>query len=118
MPVLMPPFVDLFLFICFFQKSSSSITFPFNIFQVVTFWEGEIVDTKNYTFFTGKWEATYVLFLSFFSLFIDGKTCLINTRILQILSSTLSMIAFTGCVFGTTNLFSTYDLFVPFLQTR
>ncbi|XP_057512551.1 uncharacterized protein LOC130794621 isoform X2 [Actinidia eriantha] len=26
--------------------------------QVVTFWEGEIVDTKNYTFFTGKWEAT------------------------------------------------------------
>ncbi|KAF3643161.1 putative delta-1-pyrroline-5-carboxylate synthase-like isoform X1 [Capsicum annuum] len=25
---------------------------------VVTFWEGEIVDTKNYTFFTGKWGAT------------------------------------------------------------
>ncbi|KAA8518930.1 hypothetical protein F0562_016296 [Nyssa sinensis] len=25
---------------------------------VVTFWEGEIVDTKNHTFFTGKWEAT------------------------------------------------------------
>lgn len=25
---------------------------------VVTFWEGEIVDTKNYMFFTGKWEAT------------------------------------------------------------
>ncbi|KAI9153438.1 hypothetical protein LWI28_011428 [Acer negundo] len=25
---------------------------------VVTFWEGEIVDTKNYTFFTDKWEAT------------------------------------------------------------
>jgi len=25
---------------------------------VVTFWEGEIVDTKNYTFHTGKWEAT------------------------------------------------------------
>ncbi|KAH1265666.1 Glucose-induced degradation protein 4 [Glycine max] len=25
---------------------------------VVTFWEGEIVDTKNYTFFTGKWEAS------------------------------------------------------------
>ncbi|KAK7859791.1 glucose-induced degradation protein 4 like protein [Quercus suber] len=25
---------------------------------VVTFWEGEIVDTINYTFFTGKWEAT------------------------------------------------------------
>lgn len=35
--------------------------------QVVTFWEGEIVDTKNYTFFTGKWEATYVLnFFHFF----------------------------------------------------
>ncbi|KAM5560190.1 hypothetical protein ABKV19_021384, partial [Rosa sericea] len=26
--------------------------------MVVTFWEGEIVDTKNYTFFTEKWEAT------------------------------------------------------------
>ncbi|KAG6427543.1 hypothetical protein SASPL_111789 [Salvia splendens] len=25
---------------------------------VVTFWEGEIVDTKNYTFYTGKWGAT------------------------------------------------------------
>ncbi|KAH7678136.1 Vacuolar import/degradation protein Vid24 protein [Dioscorea alata] len=25
---------------------------------VVTFWEGEIVDMKNYTFYTGKWEAT------------------------------------------------------------
>nr|XP_043610563.1 glucose-induced degradation protein 4 homolog [Erigeron canadensis] len=25
---------------------------------VVTFWEGEIVDTKNYTFFTNKWKAT------------------------------------------------------------
>lgn len=25
---------------------------------VVTFWEGEIVDTKNYTFFTDKWGAT------------------------------------------------------------
>ncbi|CAN1142623.1 Glucose-induced degradation protein 4 homolog [Linum perenne] len=24
---------------------------------VVTFWEGEIVDIRNYTFFTGKWEA-------------------------------------------------------------
>ncbi|KAJ6750197.1 hypothetical protein OIU85_000798 [Salix viminalis] len=24
---------------------------------VVTFWEGEIVDGKNYTFYTGKWEA-------------------------------------------------------------
>lgn len=28
--------------------------------QVITFWEGEIVDGKNYTFYTGKWEATYV----------------------------------------------------------
>ncbi|XP_028106571.1 glucose-induced degradation protein 4 homolog isoform X1 [Camellia sinensis] len=28
------------------------------VIQVVTFWEGEIVDMKNYTFFTGKWEAT------------------------------------------------------------
>ncbi|CAN7019976.1 unnamed protein product [Brassica oleracea var. botrytis] len=25
---------------------------------VITFWEGEIVDGKNYTFYTGKWEAT------------------------------------------------------------
>ncbi|KAK2997254.1 hypothetical protein RJ639_026000 [Escallonia herrerae] len=25
---------------------------------VVTFWEGEIVDTKNHTFFTNKWKAT------------------------------------------------------------
>ncbi|CAM8980960.1 unnamed protein product [Rhodiola kirilowii] len=25
---------------------------------VVTFWEGEIVDTKNFTFYTGKWEAS------------------------------------------------------------
>ncbi|XP_008448136.1 uncharacterized protein LOC103490410 isoform X2 [Cucumis melo] len=24
---------------------------------VVTFWEGEIVDGKNYNFFTGKWQA-------------------------------------------------------------
>lgn len=30
----------------------------YNVRQVVTFWEGEIVDAKNYTFFTGKWEAT------------------------------------------------------------
>ncbi|KAF6163613.1 hypothetical protein GIB67_036073 [Kingdonia uniflora] len=27
--------------------------------SVMTFGEGKIVDTKNYTFFTGKWEATY-----------------------------------------------------------
>lgn len=25
---------------------------------VVTFWEGEIVDNRNYTFFTGRWDAT------------------------------------------------------------
>ncbi|CAI9098284.1 OLC1v1034908C2 [Oldenlandia corymbosa var. corymbosa] len=25
---------------------------------VITFWEGEIVDSKNYTFFTSKWGAT------------------------------------------------------------
>ncbi|PKU72802.1 glucose-induced degradation protein 4 homolog [Dendrobium catenatum] len=25
---------------------------------VVTFWEGELIDAKNYTFYTGKWEAT------------------------------------------------------------
>ncbi|GLT38944.1 hypothetical protein SLA2020_131590 [Shorea laevis] len=25
---------------------------------VVTFWEGEIVDMKNHTFYTGKWHAT------------------------------------------------------------
>lgn len=25
---------------------------------VVTFWEGEIIDNKNYTFYTGKWEAS------------------------------------------------------------
>uniref|UniRef100_A0A2P2JWE5 Glucose-induced degradation protein 4 homolog n=1 Tax=Rhizophora mucronata TaxID=61149 RepID=A0A2P2JWE5_RHIMU len=29
---------------------------------VITFWEGEIVDGTNYTFFTGNWEATYVPF--------------------------------------------------------
>ncbi|GBG80051.1 hypothetical protein CBR_g30417 [Chara braunii] len=26
--------------------------------SVVTFWEGEIVDNKNHTFFTGQWNAT------------------------------------------------------------
>lgn len=34
--------------------------FSYDVCQVVTFWEGEIVDGKNYTFFTGKWEASYV----------------------------------------------------------
>ncbi|KAB5519911.1 hypothetical protein DKX38_024230 [Salix brachista] len=29
----------------------------YDVCQVVTFWEGEIVDGKNYTFYTGKWEA-------------------------------------------------------------
>ncbi|PRQ40519.1 putative vacuolar import/degradation protein Vid24 [Rosa chinensis] len=28
--------------------------------MVITFWEGEIVDTKNYTSFTEKWEAIQV----------------------------------------------------------
>ncbi|MFS7975828.1 hypothetical protein Hanom_Chr10g00885281 [Helianthus anomalus] len=27
--------------------------------SVVTFWEGEVVDAKNYAFFTNKWKATY-----------------------------------------------------------
>ncbi|KAK9158844.1 hypothetical protein Scep_005418 [Stephania cephalantha] len=35
-----------------------ALNVPFADTPVVTFWEGEIVDTKNYTFFTGKWEAT------------------------------------------------------------
>lgn len=34
--------------------------FSYDVCQVVTFWEGEIVDGKNYTFYTGKWEALYV----------------------------------------------------------
>lgn len=48
----------------------SSNLFFLGCLQVVTFWEGEIVDTKNYTFYTGKWEATYYsLCLSLFFLF-------------------------------------------------
>lgn len=43
------------------RNITTNITFLFNDLQVVTFWEGEIVDTKNYTFFTGKWEAAYVV---------------------------------------------------------
>lgn len=48
--------------------------FLFNVSQVVTFWEGEIVDTKNYTFYTGKWEASYVSFCRslLFFLFNNG----------------------------------------------
>jgi hypothetical protein len=37
----------------------------------VTFWEGEIVDAKNYTFFTGKWEASWV----FMFFLYHPKTC-------------------------------------------
>lgn len=28
------------------------------VLQVVTFWEGEIVDNRNYTFYTGQWDAS------------------------------------------------------------
>ncbi|KAL2320037.1 hypothetical protein Fmac_029006 [Flemingia macrophylla] len=38
--------------------SMEALNVPMADTPVVTFWEGEIVDTKNYTFFTGKWEAT------------------------------------------------------------
>lgn len=60
--------VSLFALVVYFggserKKNGGVIHFVFNdLYQVVTFWEGEIVDTKNYTFFTGKWEATYVSF--------------------------------------------------------
>ncbi|KAH0458462.1 hypothetical protein IEQ34_013777 [Dendrobium chrysotoxum] len=30
---------------------------------VVTFWDGELIDAKNYTFYTGKWEAITQLHL-------------------------------------------------------
>merc|ERR1712093_633852 len=26
---------------------------------VVTFWEGEIIDNRNFTFYTGRWDATH-----------------------------------------------------------
>ncbi|BBH06170.1 hypothetical protein Prudu_017740, partial [Prunus dulcis] len=39
-------------------QTHRQLTPPYFDILVVTFWEGEIVDTKNYTFFTGKWEAT------------------------------------------------------------
>ncbi|KAK9289645.1 hypothetical protein L1049_007803 [Liquidambar formosana] len=49
---------------------------------VVTFWEGEIVDIKNYTFFTGKWDATpeddirhWTKFQSFSSLLVRFQDC-------------------------------------------
>uniref|UniRef100_A0A0E0MR87 Glucose-induced degradation protein 4 homolog n=1 Tax=Oryza rufipogon TaxID=4529 RepID=A0A0E0MR87_ORYRU len=35
-----------------------AVNVPLADTPVVTFWEGEIVDAKNYTFFTGKWEAS------------------------------------------------------------
>uniref|UniRef100_A0A0C9QVG0 TSA: Wollemia nobilis Ref_Wollemi_Transcript_5910_1222 transcribed RNA sequence n=1 Tax=Wollemia nobilis TaxID=56998 RepID=A0A0C9QVG0_9CONI len=38
--------------------SMEALNVPSAETPVVTFWEGEIVDNRNYTFFTGKWEAT------------------------------------------------------------
>jgi hypothetical protein len=38
--------------------SMEALNVPSAETPVVTFWEGEIVDNKNYTFYTGKWEAT------------------------------------------------------------
>ncbi|MQL79261.1 hypothetical protein Taro_011690 [Colocasia esculenta] len=35
-----------------------ALNVPYAETPVVTFWEGEIIDSKNYTFYTGKWEAT------------------------------------------------------------
>ena len=61
-------FQVIFLFISSLFETLGSFSYSWMCFsilhvcQVVTFWEGEIVDTKNYTFFTGKWEATYVPF--------------------------------------------------------
>lgn len=43
-------------------KQSSQANISFAHIQVVTFWEGELVDGNNFTFFTRKWEATYGLF--------------------------------------------------------
>lgn len=50
-------------------------------YQVVTFWEGEIVDSKNYTFFTGKWEATYVHFFSCFR--SDASPLVASVRLVE-----------------------------------
>ncbi|KAJ7535772.1 hypothetical protein O6H91_12G045300 [Diphasiastrum complanatum] len=38
--------------------SMEALNVPSAETPVVTFWEGEIVDNKNYTFFTGQWDAT------------------------------------------------------------
>ncbi|PRQ43201.1 putative vacuolar import/degradation protein Vid24 [Rosa chinensis] len=40
-------------------RTMEALNVPMADTPVVTFWEGEIVDTKNYTFFTEKWEATH-----------------------------------------------------------
>eukprot|EP00249_Psilotum_nudum_P007387 c20520_g1_i2 orf=184-777(+) len=38
--------------------SMEALNVPAAETPVVTFWEGEIVDNRNYTFFTGQWDAT------------------------------------------------------------
>ncbi|KAJ3693714.1 hypothetical protein LUZ60_009194 [Juncus effusus] len=42
----------------FLCGTMEAVNVPLADTPVVTFWEGEIVDAKNHTFFTGKWEAT------------------------------------------------------------
>ncbi|KAF3333649.1 Glucose-induced degradation protein 4 [Carex littledalei] len=42
----------------FLCGTMEALNVPLADTPVVTFWEGEIVDAKNHTFFTGKWEAT------------------------------------------------------------
>ncbi|WMV52265.1 hypothetical protein MTR67_045650 [Solanum verrucosum] len=56
--------------------------------KVVTFWEGEIVDTKNYTFFTGKWGATseddikhWTKFPSFSPLLVSSQSFFFKCRL-------------------------------------
>ncbi|CAI7817520.1 unnamed protein product [Closterium sp. NIES-54] len=38
--------------------SMEALNVPSTDTSVVTFWDGEIVDGKNYSFFTGQWDAT------------------------------------------------------------
>lgn len=38
--------------------SMEALNVPAAEIPVVTFWEGEIVDNRNYTFYTGQWEAS------------------------------------------------------------
>lgn len=38
--------------------SMEALNVPAADIPVVTFWEGEIVDNRNYTFYTGQWDAT------------------------------------------------------------